>query len=438
MREPADRPLLPSDTMASATGASKGAASSSPVDILAIGCHSPACDFKPLRLQRRPVGEHDVLFDLKYCGVCHTDLHGAAGHLRTLYGSKVMDRCYEQGFVPGHELAGVVVEVGSKVSNVAVGDHIGVGCMTDSCLKCDACLRGEEQKCLKNVGTYGAVDQHGRAQTYPLGRPVIGGYSSKMVIHERFGIRVPREYSLAAAGPIMCSGVTLYDPLRRYGAKPGSRVAIVGIGGLGTIGVKLAKAMGCTVTAITRSPGKAQYARERAGADAVLISTDAAAMRAAKGSFDLVLNTIPSEHDYTVYTALVAKGGKHIVLGLNTGLIAGMVAEGVFGSSSRLTGSGIGGIEATQAVIDLCAKHNILPEIVVKPVEDINRIFEKLNAANDTGERYVLDIAGSLDEGAFERMKNVAPTKLGHPEPGLTLGKIVCGICGMLCCCRWR
>lgn len=407
--------------------ASKGA-----VNVLCMATADAKCNFQPVRFQRRAVGPNDILLDMKYCGVCHTDLHSAQGQLAALTG-----KCYP--CVPGHELAGVAVAVGDAVTRVKVGDHVGVGCMVDSCLTCAACKRGEEQKCSKQVATYNGKDFSGRAATGP-GAPqhTLGGYSDKMVVHERFAVIIPKTYPLECAGPVMCAGVTLFDPLRRYGAGKGTRVAIVGVGGLGQMGIRIAKALGCVVTAITRTAGKADFARE-CGADEVIVSTDAEQMLRARRAraLDLVLNTIPSEHDYSPYTALLSGGGRQIMLGLNTGLIAGMVVNGLCCGRSRVAGSGIGGIEATQAVIDLCDKHGIKPFIKVVPVENLNRVYEELEKCNESGARFVLDIAGSLNEDAFKRCAEAAPPNLGPPAPPLTLSAIIGGICGLLCLCRW-
>ena len=412
-------------------GSAKGGAGA-PVEALCLATADASCAFKAVRFQRRAVGRRDILIDMRYCGVCHTDVHSAQGHLSALTG-----RCFP--CVPGHELAGVVAAVGDDVTKVNVGDHVGVGCMVDSCLNCAACLRGEEQMCAKQVSTYNGKDFSGRAASGP-GAPAhtLGGYTTKMVVHERFAVVIPKSYPLELAGPVMCAGVTLFDPLRRHGAGPGTRVGVVGVGGLGQFGVALAKALGCTVTAITRSPAKAAFARSL-GADTVVVSTDAADMARARAAraLDLVLNTIPTEHDYHAYTALLAAGGKQVMLGLNTGLVAGMAVGAITCGRSRVIGSGIGGIEATQAVIDLCAKNNIRPFVKVVPVEEVNRVFEELDRANESGVRFVLDIAGSLNEAAVARCEAAAPPKFGPPAPPLSLGAITGAICGLLCSCRW-
>jgi uncharacterized zinc-type alcohol dehydrogenase-like protein len=367
----------------------------------------------------------------QYCGICHSDLHTAAGHLSGLGLSAYP--C-----VPGHELAGVVAAVGAKVTKVKPGDHVGVGCMVDSCLSCAACRRGEEQKCMKVTMTYGGKNNNGRA-AYPASAPqhTLGGYCSRMVVHEHFAVVIPKSYPLEYAGPVMCAGITLFDPLRRYGATKGTRVCVIGIGGLGQMGLRLAKALGCKVTAVTRSAAKASFAKDECSADAVIVSSDAAAIKAASKSMDLILNTVPVEHDFYAYTSMLAPGGKQIMLGLSTGLIAGMVVDGIVCGGSRIKGSGIGGIESTQAVIDLCAQNGIKPAIKVIPVEGINRAYEALDASNDSGERYVIDLAGSLNEGAVERCKAAAPPKFGPPPPTMSACSIIGQINYMLCCCKF-
>ena len=354
-----------------------------PIDVVCMATSDGSCDFKPRRFQRRPLNPSDILIDMKFCGVCHTDVHAAMGDLAAIAGARYP--C-----VPGHELAGVCVAVGSAVTRFKPGDHIGVGCMVDSCLSCAACKRGEEQMCSSQVGTYGALDKSGRAAPAP-GQPrhTLGGYTSAFVVQEKFAVLIPPGFPLEAAGPVMCAGVTLYDPLVRYGAGPGVKVAIVGVGGLGVMGLKIAKALGAHVTAVTRSAAK-KAAALRCGADAVLVSGDAGAMAAAGGSFDLVLNTIPSEHDIGPYTALLSKRGNHVVLGLNSALIAGFAVSALTCGASRVKGSGIGGIAATQAVIDLCASRDIKPELKVVQPEDINGVYVDLQSGNDNGLRCAL------------------------------------------------
>lgn len=360
-----------------------------------MGCKDSSCSFEPLRLKRRELNDLDVLIEMKYCGVCHSDLHIAAGHMENVLG-KVEYPC-----VPGHELAGVVKQIGSKVTKFSVGDHIGVGCMVDSCLECSKCMEGQEQKCSKQVGTYAGKDWSGRAQV-PEREQTIGGYTNVMVVQERFGIKIPKSYPLEMAGPVMCAGITMYDPLKAFKAQPGDKVGIVGLGGLGVMGVKLAKALGCHVVAISRSESKKAFA-EKCGAMAFLASSDAAQMDEHYRSFDLILNTIPSDHDESIYTALLKKSGHHVLLGLNSSTFGAFAVNAMTFGASKVTFSGIGGIPNTQEVIDLCDANKIYPEIEIHSVRELNRIYEKLDSSNDAGKRYVLDIANTLNEATFQQ-----------------------------------
>ena len=351
---------------------------------------------------------------MTHCGLCHTDLHTAHGDLAGI--APLTYPC-----VPGHELAGICIAVGSEVTRVKVGDHVGVGCIVDSCLDCDACKRDEEQKCKKMVGTYNASDKgSGRALNAPgqkYTNYTLGGYTNKFVVDERFAIIIPKEYPLECAGPIMCAGTTLFDPLRRYGAKEGTRVGIVGLGGLGSIGVKIAKAMGCVVTAITSSKGKIEFAK-KLGADRVLVSSNNEDMKAAEGSLDLVLNTISVEHDYHEYTKLLDKSkGLHVILGLNS--VLGVLLT--FGAGPRLNQSVIGGIESSQSVIDLCAKHKILPEISIVGVDGINAVYEDLSKGNATGLRYVIDLKTLNQDGIVEKCAKVPAPVLAPHVSGMNL-----------------
>jgi len=252
-------------------------------------------------------------------------------------------------------------------------------------------------------------------------------------VHQNFAIKIPKEYPLEAAGPIMCAGVTLYDPLKRNGAKEGTRVAIVGIGGLGDVGIRIAKAIGCHVAAVSSTASKKSSAM-KSGADVFICSSEADSMKEHLGSYDLVLNTIAVEHDYTVYSRLLARGGKHVILGLNSALIAGFVTNGIV-CGSKIKGSGIGSIAATQEVIDLCARNNITPEIKLIGVEEINSVYEILDTKNIGGLRYVIDIS-TLNDSAIAKCEALAPPKIA-PYAGITCGTICATLCDMLCCCRW-
>jgi len=390
------------------------------IDALCMACNDETCDFKPMRFQRRPLGPEDVLIDLKFCGVCHSDLHTAANHMKDI------GKGAEYPCVPGHELAGICVAVGEKVTKVKVGDQVGVGCLVDSCHDCAACKVGEEQKCAKRVGTYGGKDTTGRAASYPPGKMTMGGYASKMVVHERFAILIPPDYPLKFAGPVLCAGITMYDPLKRYGATKGTRVGVIGLGGLGVMGIKLAKALGCVVTAISRTKAK-EHLATAAGAVNYVASADPASMTAGAGSLDLILNTIPAAHDWAAYQVLLAKGGKHVLLGVHSGLAAAIYAEKIRKlsfTSSTVVMSMIGGITNTQEVIDLCARDGIYPDIEVVLVQKLNEVYTALDASNDAGKRFVLDLEGSLNEETFNTC-DAPPPKLAPNATGMTMPSIL-------------
>lgn len=406
-----------------------------PIDVLCMACTGPDCDFKPTKMQRRAVGPNDILIDMKYCGVCHSDLHYAAGHVPAV----AMDPNYQPGCVPGHELAGVCVAVGASVTKVKVGEKIGVGCMVDSCQNCGQCRKGEEQMCPKQVGTYGGKNngRHDKRPEAPGPTGVtLGGYTDQMVVDENFAIIIPDAYPLEAAGPVMCAGITMYDPLVKLGAGPQTTVGIAGLGGLGVMGAKIAKALGCSVTVISRNMAKEGLAKS-VGADNYLALDNPAAMEQAKGSLDIILNSIPIYHDYDVYTRLLSPKGKQVILGLHKGIVGAMVAGKATCGISKVMGSGIGGIKATQAVIDLCARHNIVPELKVVPVTKLNEVYIALDKGNDDGSRYVLDIANTLNEQTPLACDGPAPSP-ADPD-----GKIGC--CGglqqiirLICCCKCR
>jgi uncharacterized zinc-type alcohol dehydrogenase-like protein len=368
-----------------------------PVEMLALACEDARCDFKPVKMHRRALLDHDVQFDIKYCGVCHSDLSTAAGHTAGIQEVK-------WPVVPGHELAGVVTAVGPKVTKFKVGQHVGVGCMVDSCRRCSACRNGQEQDCNRQVGTYvGRDNGSGRSQTYPPNQMTLGGYSTIMVADEEVCIDIPPEYPLEFAGPLMCAAITMYAPLKRFGLarlRQGAAVGIVGLGGLTQMGVKIAKALGARVTVISRSAAKKELAMSL-GADDFVASADKSDMAAHAGKLDLIINTVPAYHNYVAYHKLLAKRGYQILLGLHKGLAAALVVNKLTLGRSRIKHSLIGGFADTQEVVNLCAKNSIFPLIKVVPVTEINAIFSKLDSNNDEGIRYVLDIANTLNDQAI-------------------------------------
>jgi uncharacterized zinc-type alcohol dehydrogenase-like protein len=289
--------------------------------------------------------------------------------------------------VPGHEIVGRVLEVGSGVTKYKVGDHVAVGCMVDSCLSCDQCHQGEEQFCREGmVGTYSGQDRISGELTQ-------GGYSKHIVVREEFVLRVPKGLDLAKCAPILCAGVTTYSPLRTWNVGPGSRVAVIGLGGLGHMAIKIAAAMGAHVTAISRSDKKKQQVLSY-GAKELLVSSDEAAMQAHANQFDLIINTIPVKHDFTPYMPLLDIDGTQVLVG-QVGELAESNSVPMLLGRRRVAGSLIGGIAQTQEILDFCALHNILPEVEMIKMDEINDAFDKLKQG-DMASRFVSDMS-SLD-----------------------------------------
>lgn len=342
----------------------------------AFAAHAADAPLAPFSFERRDPQPDDVAIDILFCGVCHSDLHTVRGEWGgTLY------PC-----VPGHEIVGRVTAVGSNVTKFAVGDIAGVGCMVDSCGHCPSCTDGEEQYCETTgfVGTYNGPDP-------VMGGHTMGGYSDHIVVKQDFVLKVTHdEADLAAVAPLLCAGITTYSPLRNWNVGPGSKVGVIGLGGLGHMGVKFAKALGAEVTMITTSPAKGEDAR-KLGADHVLVSTDRDAMRAAARSFDFLLDTIPVKHDVTPYLFLLDRQGTLCIVGMiemmepfHSGLI--------LGGQKAVAGSGVGGIAQTQEMLDLCAEKGITAEIEVIPIDAINHAFERMEKA-DVKYRFVIDMS---------------------------------------------
>jgi len=394
-----------------------------------MACDGPSCNFRGVQLARRNIGKNDIEIAMKYCGVCHSDLSIAAGHLEGFAG-KVEYKC-----VPGHELAGVCTRVGEAVTKVKVGDHVGVGCMVDSCGKCKSCRSGNENKCMYQVQTYQGKDLNGRAAVWPPKSRTLGGYTDVMVVHENFAINIPKHFPLEAAGPVMCAGVTMYDPMLQHGVKAGDKVGIVGLGGLGSLGTKIARALGCEVSVISRSHGKDDLAFA-AGASNVIASTSEEDMAKHAGSLDIIINTVPVYHDYNAYMPLLNRAsriGKQVLLGLHEGIGAGFILNAVTFGCSRITSSGIGGIPATQAVIDLCAKHDIRPDLEIVGASKLNSVYQQLDDSNDSGKRFVIDIS-TIKEGLV--CDDPAPRLKDYK--GMTIRSIVGEFAKNFVTLRWR
>jgi len=342
----------------------------------------------PIWIARPKVTDSAVRFEMLYCGICHSDVHT---------GVNDWGPC-NFPFVGGHELLGRVVEVGSKVTKFKVGDAVGVGCFIDACLDCVNCEKGDEQYCLKGMtGTYNGEKKHGRCGGNQETRTA-GGYSASHTVHEDFVLKIPDGMDLVKTAPILCAGITMYSPLMHWGAGTGEKktVGIVGIGGLGTMGIKLAKALGNDVMAISSSAHKEALAKEK-GATMFACSRDPESMKANAGKCDLILNTVSASHDINTYLPLLSKGGATCV---QLGGVTSPHAVHQFGlmmNRMSIAGSLIGGIKETQDCIDLCFKHGIYPDCTVVEAKDIDSCWDKLTKTNADGIRYVIDIKKSLE-----------------------------------------
>jgi uncharacterized zinc-type alcohol dehydrogenase-like protein len=339
----------------------------------AYGATAPDSGVGPMQITRRGLRPDDVLIEITHCGICHSDLHSA----RNDWGFTTYP------IVPGHEIVGTVTAIGDSVTRHAVGDRVAIGCMVDSCMECAHCEADLEQYCLDggNTGTYNGIDRHDGSLTF-------GGYSERIVCREEFVLKVPASLPSAEAAPLLCAGITTYSPLRTWKIGPGSKVAVAGLGGLGHMGVKLAAAMGAEVTVLSRSESKRADA-EKLGAHAFLNTDDKAAMKAKRGYFDLVLNTIPVRHDVVPYLHLLRIDGVQVLVGL-----IGTMPEihtGVLLGRKVLTGSGIGGLAETQEMLDFCAEKNILPDIEIIRMQDIAAAYDRMEAS-DIKYRFVIDM----------------------------------------------
>lgn len=331
----------------------------------------------PHALERREPTARDVQFEILYCGVCHSDVHTVRSEWEgTVY------PC-----VPGHEIVGKVTKVGSDVTKFKVGDLAAVGCMVDSCKTCPSCKAGLEQYCDNHaiVFTYNSPDPH------QPGKMTYGGYSTHIVVDERFCLQVPTNLDLAGVAPLLCAGITLYSPLKHWEAGPGKSVGIVGLGGLGHMGVKIAHAMGARTVLFTTSPDKAQDAK-RLGADEVVISKDKEAMKKQAASFDLIVNTVAASHNLDDYTNLLKRDGTMVLVGLPEHPHPSPAIGNLLFKRRRLAGSIIGGIPETQEMLNFCSKHDIVSDIEIIPMQKINEAYERM-LKSDVKYRFVIDMA---------------------------------------------
>lgn len=410
------------------------------VEVIGMACKDCNCDFKPYKFRRRAMGDNDVLIEVHYCGVCHSDLHVAANHFVGL--DPKLSTKYPA--VVGHEQSGVAVAVGKNVTKFKVGDHVGVGCLVDGCGECAMCQQGHEQYCSKakaggedfGVQVYQSKNVLGKAAVFPEDSYTQGGYATKMVIHENFAVKIPKDYPLECAGPILCSWITMYEPLQTHGATEGTKVGIVGMGGLGIMGVQLAKAIGCEVTAISRGTKKNAIAKEK-GADHCLNSKSDADMAAQAGTLDLIISTVPVHHDITPYWRLLKPAGNLVIAGLTPMFLASVTAKPV-GKAAGVVPTLIGGIQNTQAVMDLVAKAGIKPNTKVVPVSELNNCFTKLDQSNDSALRYVLDIKGTLSDFAAAQKACTAKAPELSPPKGMGMGTVLGELSKLIRLAMWR
>ncbi|WP_376692245.1 NAD(P)-dependent alcohol dehydrogenase [Wenzhouxiangella sp. EGI_FJ10409] len=346
----------------------------------AYGAESQTSGVAPLEIERRELRADDVRIDIEYCGICHTDIH----FVENDWGMT------DYPVVPGHEIVGRVTAVGDAVDGFKVGDRVGVGCLVDSCRECQACEEGLEQYCTGgNVLTYNGQDLHDGSKTY-------GGYSEDVVVSDRFVVRIPDGLDPAAAAPLLCAGITTYSPLRHFGVGEGHRIGVIGMGGLGHMGVKLARALGAEVTLFTRSSDKAAEAK-RQGAHHVVVSTDAAQMEAVAGHFDFMLDTVPVAHDLNPYIATLKHDGIHMLVGMPEPVDPPLDAGPLIFGRRSLAGSLIGGLPETQECLDFCAEHGIECDVEMLDIRDINKAYERMKRG-DVRYRFVIDMA-SLGKG---------------------------------------
>ena len=333
--------------------------------------HSPLA---PFSFERRDPTTTDVQIEIRYCGVCHSDIH----QVRNEWGNSVFP------MVPGHEIVGIVTQIGSAVSAFKVGDRVGVGCMVDSCRVCPDCQDHLEQFCNQAEFTYNSPDKHSGGTTY-------GGYSGQIVVDQAFVLHVSDKLNPAAVAPLLCAGITTYSPLKHWKVGKGDKVGIVGLGGLGHMGIKFAHALGAEVVLFTTSPGKAEDAK-RLGADEVVISKNPDEMQAHLASFDFILNTVAAPHNLDDYTALLKRDGTLCLVGLPDHPHPSPSVGNLIFKRRRIVGSLIGGIKETQEMLDFCAEHAITSDIEIIPIQQINTAYERM-LKSDVKYRFVIDLA---------------------------------------------
>jgi len=345
------------------------------LEVSAYAAQSATDQLEPFSFTPRTPRTNDVVIDILYCGVCHSDIH----QTRNEWSNSVFP------MVPGHEIIGRVNSIGADVTDFKPGDMVGVGCMVDSCQHCDACLADLEVYCENNcTQTYNDKDRHD-------GMPTFGGYSKSITVSDKFVLHLPEGLDPKSAAPLLCAGITSYSPLRHWKVGPGSKVAVIGLGGLGHMGLKFAKAFGADVTLFTRSAAKEDEARQL-GADNVVLSTDPEAMEAAARSFDFILDTVPNAHDLNPYLATLKLDGTLSVVGQLTAFDPAIHAVNLIVGRKSISGSAIGGIAETQEMLNFCAEHGITCDVEMINIQDINAAYERV-IKSDVRYRFVIDMA---------------------------------------------
>jgi uncharacterized zinc-type alcohol dehydrogenase-like protein len=340
---------------------------------------APDAKFEPFNFERRDVGVRDVLIDIQYCGICHSDIHQA----RNEWSNSMYP------MVPGHEIVGRVVRVGAEVSKFKEGDFAGVGCFVDSCRKCANCAEGYEQFCLnQSAQTYNSTEMDRKTPTF-------GGYSSQIVVDENYTLKISDTENLAGVAPLLCAGITTYSPLKRFNVREGQKVGVVGLGGLGHMGVKLAAAMGAEVTVFSTSPSKEEDAR-KLGASNFVVTTNPENMKPLAGKFDFILDAVSAPHDLNAYLNLLRLNGAMVLVGAPE-KPSEVAAFSLIGNNRTLAGSMIGGIAETQEMLEYCAEHKILSEVEVVPIQQIEEAYER-TIKSDVRYRFVIDMQSLKNE----------------------------------------
>ncbi|KAL6651360.1 hypothetical protein ACP70R_010285 [Stipagrostis hirtigluma subsp. patula] len=348
-----------------------------PRKALALAALDASGRVAPIRISRRNTGDDDVVIKILYCGICHSDLHTIKNEWRNAM----------YPVVAGHEIAGLVTEVGKNVQNFNVGDKVGVGCMVNACRSCESCKEGFENYCSKIIFTYNSRDRDGSV-TY-------GGYSDMVVVNERFVVRFPDAMPLDKGAPLLCAGITVYGPMKYHGLnEPGKHIGVIGLGGLGHVAVKFAKAFGMRVTVISTSPGKKEEAMEKLGADAFVVSSDASQMKSAMGTMHGIINTASATMSMYPYLGLLKPQGKMIMLGLPEKPLQ-IPAFALVGGGKTLAGSCMGSVRDTQEMIDFAAEHGLMADIELVGAEDVNSALERL-AKGEVRYRFVIDVGNTL------------------------------------------